>query len=337
MITGKTKILLAACGVFILLAAGILFLRMERITVSAGEDEDVIFEIESGMSAGDIAESLYDKKIIRSVGYFNLISEMRGFSKSFKAGKHIINDAKSVHSLARLFTRNPPKTPDIKLTIVEGLNLWEMASVLASEAGIDSTEFINLATDKNTAMELKVDNDTLEGYLYPDTYFVRHNTPPSEIITRLVDRFNEIFTDSLRERASEIGMSINEVITLASIIETEAQLEDERAIVSQVFHRRLELNRPLEANPTIQYAIGSRRRVLDLDLEVDSPFNTYKNRGLPPGPIANPGRKSIVAALYPSETKYLYFMADGNGGHVFSKSLNEHINAVNKYRRERSR
>ncbi|MFC1538051.1 endolytic transglycosylase MltG [Candidatus Latescibacterota bacterium] len=335
MITRKKKSVCIAIGIILFSAALALFVQLETITVSMGDDENIFFEIESGMTAGEIAEKLHEKNIIRSVGYFKLVSKIFGLSKQFKAGNHIINDAKSVRGLAKLFTRIPPGRPDIKLTIIEGLNLWEIASVIASATGIDSTEFITLVTDKHTAKEQKVDNDTLEGYLYPDTYFIRPDTSPIELMSRLVDRFNDVFADSLRERAAELGMSINEVVTLSSIIETEVQQDEERAIVSQVFHRRLELKRPLEANPTIQYAIGSKRRVLDADLDIDSPYNTYKNRGLPPGPIACPGRKSIIAALYPANTKYLYFMADGKGGHVFSTSLNEHNRAVRQYKRER--
>ncbi|MFC1551806.1 endolytic transglycosylase MltG [Candidatus Latescibacterota bacterium] len=337
MITVKTTRALIASGALILTAAVILILRLESVHIAPDEDGNLYFEIEAGMSAGEIADRLHGQKIIGSPGYFKFVSKLRGYSKRFKAGNHVISGAKSVHGLARLFTRIPPSPPDIKLTIVEGLNLWETASVLSSAAGIDSTEFIRLASDKNTASELKVDNDTLEGYLYPDTYFVVYDTTPREIIARLVGTFNGVFTDSLRERASEMDMNVNEVVTLASIIETEAQLDEDRAIVSQVFHRRLSLNRPLEANPTVQYAMRSRRRVLDIDLEIDSPYNTYKHRGLPPGPIASPGKKSIIAALYPADTKYLYFMADGNGGHVFSRSLNEHNRAVRNYKRERSR
>jgi UPF0755 protein len=337
MITGKTTRIVIALGSLILTAAVIMILRMESVHINPDEGESLYFEIDAGMSAGNIAERLHEHKIITGVGYFNLVSKMRGYSKQFKAGKHIINGAKNVHALARLLTRIPPSPPDIKLTIVEGLNLWETASVLASAADIDSAEFVRLASDNNIAEELKVDNDTLEGYLYPDTYFFRYDTAPKDIIARLVGTFNRVFSDSLRERATVLGMSVNEVVTLASIIETEAQLDEERAVVSQVFHRRLSLKRPLEANPTVQYAMRSRRRVLDMDLEIDSPYNTYKHRGLPPGPIASPGKKSIFAALYPAETKYLYFMADGNGGHVFSRSLNDHNRAVRRYKIERRR
>ncbi len=208
-------------------------------------------------------------------------------------------------------------------------------SVIVSEEDIDSVEFVKLAGDENLIRELGIDNDTLEGYLYPDTYFVRHGTEPHEMITRMVGKFKQVFGDSLVKRASEIGMSVNEVVILASIIETEAGRKEERPLVSSVFHRRLKRGRPLEANPTIQYALGNKRRVLLEDLDIDSPYNTYTNPGLPPAPIASPGRESIIAALYPADTKYLYFMANGKGGHVFSKTLKEHNRAVSQYKRFR--
>ncbi len=327
----------AVVAVIFLFAAAIILFRLESIHVESDGEENIYFEITPGMTAGAIADSLYSRDIIESAGYFLMVCKMRGYARHFKAGSHIIDDANSVHGLAHLLTRIPPSPPDIRLTIVEGLNMWETASTVAAETGIDSTEFIRIASNKKTADELKVDNDTLEGYLYPDTYFVARGTTAYELIVRLVNTFNTVFDDSMRTRGSELGMSVNEVVTLASIIETEAQLDEERAIVSQVFHRRLSLNRPLEANPTIQYALRSRRRVLDEDLEIDSPYNTYTYRGLPPGPIASPGKKSLVAALYPADTNYLYFMADGNGGHVFSRSLNEHNRAVRNYKRERAR
>ncbi len=334
MIDRKIKSAFIVIAIFIVSVAAI-FGWLENINLPTGKEDAFILEIAPGMTAGDIAHMLHDKGIIRNVLYFNLVSEMLGYSKNFKAGRHVLSGVKSVHESARLFTQIPPSPPDIKVTIFEGLNIKETSSILASVTGIDSSDFVKLAVDKNVAIELGVDNDTLEGYLYPDTYFVRHDTKPIEVITRMIDRFNSVFNDSLKKRASELGMSINEVVALASIIETEAQLEEERPIISAVFHRRLQLGRPLEANPTIQYALGNRRRVLKEDLDIDSPYNTYTNPGLPPGPIASPGKKSLIAALYPADTKYLYFMANGKGGHVFSKSLNEHNRAARQYKRMR--
>jgi len=301
----------------------------------AGNGETVIVEISKGMTAGDIALMLRDRGVIRSVLYFKLVSGLNGDTMKFKAGRHEINGTMNVREIIRLLTQNPLAPPDVKVTVFEGLTVKETASILASTADIDSAEIVQLAADKDMARKLGADNDTVEGYLFPDTYFFRPDARPIDIITRMVKKFNSVFNDSLKERAEEINMSVHEVVTLASIIETEAGLDEERPLISAVFHRRLKLKRPLEANPTIQYALGNKRRVLTEDLKIDSPYNTYTNPGLPPGPIASPGEKSIIAALYPADTKYLYFMADGKGGHIFSKSLREHNKAARQYRRQR--
>ncbi len=139
----------------------------------------------------------------------------------------------------------------------------------------------------------------------------------------------------MKKRAAKLGFTVNQAVTLASLIETEAASDAERPVISSIFHRRLKAGLPLQANPTIQYALGEKRRVFNGDLDVDSPYKTYRNRGLPPGPIACPGMKSIVAALYPAETEYLYFVANGDGSHTFSKSLAEHSSAVARYKKTR--
>lgn len=329
------KYLLYGCTVSVLCLAVIFLTWIYWSNLPAGDNELNTVIIEPGMSAEEIAGLLGDKGIVRSSLYFKTISKLRGYSKDFRAGRHELNGQLSADEIAFRLTQNPPGPPDIKVTVIEGLTITETASVLASEADIDSIEFVTLATDKTTVEKLMVDNETLEGYLYPDTYFIRVGTTPIEIIERMVKRFAEVFNDSLRYRADEAGMTVNEAVTLASMIESEAGSNKERALVSQVFHRRLKLGRPLEANPTIQYALGVRRRVLDEDLSIKSPFNTYIHKGLPPGPIANPGKNSLLAALYPADSSYLYFVADGKGGNVFSRTLSEHNRAVRSYKRQR--
>jgi len=293
----------------------------------------VTVEIVPGMSASRIAEELEARGLISDTFFFKLYAKLTGIERNFKAGKHPLEGNLTTVGIARRLTRNPPVPPDIRVTVIEGLNIRETASVLAARAGIDSAAFVSLATDGSLAAQLGVDNDTLEGYLYPDTYFIRPDTEPVEMIRKMVARFHEVFCDSLRKRAAELGMTVSEVVTLASIIETEVSKDEERPLVSAVFHRRLRLNMPLEANSTVQYALGVKRRVLYEDLGVDSPYNTYIHAGLPPGPIASPGKKSLLAALYPADTDYLYFVADGNGGHVFSRTMREHTKAVRRYRR----
>ena len=329
----QIKVLSAVAVILIAAAAG-LFSALNRPVIEIGVDT---VEISAGMSASDIALLLKEKQLIRSIVVFVAISRLTGYSRRFKAGKHPIDDGLSTWGIARLLTENPPIPPDIRVTVIEGLTIRETASVLMEQAGIDSAAFVALATDSSLAQQLGIDNDTLEGYLYPDTYFVRPGTEPMSMIRRMVGQFNTVFDDSLRARALELGMTVREVVILASIIEAEVTIDEERELVSSVFHRRLIRNRPLEANPTIQYALGVKRRILYEDLTVDSPYNTYTHTGLPPGPIASPGRKSIIAALYPADTKYLYFVANGEGGHVFSRTIAEHTRAVRQYRIDKRR
>ena len=307
------------------------FYQMNRPT---GAPETTI-EIKSGMSAARIGTVLAEAEIIRSGLFFRLVADYYGYDNRLKAGGHPVDGRYTTLEIARRLTMNPPSPPDIVVTVPEGLNRWETASLLARIAGIDSAGVIDVCADSVLIHELGIGNDTLEGYLYPDTYFVRVGATPREMVLRMVKRFRSVFTDSMAARAAELGFTVNEAVTLASLIETEVQKDEERGIVSQVFHRRLELGRPLEANPTIQYALGVRRRVFEEDLDVDSPYNTYMHRGLPPGPIASPGRLSLLAALDPADTRYLYFVADGSGGHVFSQSLQEHNRAVREYRQVR--
>ena len=299
-------------------------------------DGEVSVDIDSGMSARDIAVLLKREGLVRNAAAFRWIAVLNGRATRFKAGTHTVSGKLSPAALALLLTKSPP-AQDIRVTVFEGLNVFETASLLGGIAAIDSASFVRLAADSGFVGKLGVDKSSLEGYLYPDTYFISDSTAAGEMIERMVAEFRAVFADSLRMRAQELGMTPHEAVTLASIIQLEAGRAQELEIVSQVFHRRLELNRPLEANPTIQYALGEKRRVLLEDLDIDSPFNTYLHTGLPPGPIASPGREAIMAALYPADTEYLYFMADGNGGHIFSRTLEEHNRAVNSYRQNRSK
>ena len=326
--------LLPGVGILVFLAAIILSIFIYRLNLPAGKTGNFTVDIKRGMTAGEIAELLENMDVIRSSRYFRVISELKGYSRQFKAGKHKFDGFLKITELASLLTKNPPR-PDIKVTVIEGLTINETASALSAQAGIDSAVFVAYAANKCIAMKLGVDKDTLEGYLYPDTYFIRQDSTPEEIIVRMVNRFHAVFNDLIIERAMEIGMTVHEVVTLASLIETEARIDMERPIISQVFHRRLKLKRPLEANPTIQYALGCKQRILEEDLKIQSPYNTYIHPGLPPGPIASPGEQSILAALYPADTHFLYFVSNGEGGHVFSHSLSEHNKAVRQYKRLR--
>ena len=332
--TGKKSRIIGAvfalfCSITILAAA------LYRYTGPTGVTGVIEVEIKRGFSAKDIAELLKEKGLLRSVFLFTVYSELKGYDRTFKAGHQPLDGAMSMRRIAWQLTLNPPLSPDRLVTVIEGLTIHEIASVLAAGAGVDSAGFVETAMNRYMVQQFDIDSETLEGYLFPDTYYVKVNSSPTEVIGRMVARFFAVFDDSLRTRAARMGMTPNEVVILASIIECETAHDDERPFVSQVFHRRLKLGWPLEANPTIQYAIGYKRRVLDADLNIDSPYNTYVHPGLPPGPVSSPGEKSLRAALYPADTSYLYFVADGNGGNVFSRTLREHSRAVRRYKQQR--
>jgi UPF0755 protein len=301
----------------------------------AGNGERVEVTIDSGMNAAGVARTLKKAGMIRNETYFRWIAVKKGYDTRFKAGVFHLEGTATPEEIARLLAETMPVMPDTSVTIIEGLTIAETAALLDGVAAIDSASFAKFAMDSGFARTLGIDKPTLEGYLYPDTYFIRRNTTARDMIERMTGTFRKVFDDSLRARASAMGMSVHEAVTLASIIELEAGHAEERPIISQVFHRRLELGWPLEANPTIQYILGEKRRIYTGDLEIKSPYNTYIHTGLPPGPIASPGRTALEAAVNPSKTAYLYFMADGVGGHVFSTSLEEHNRAVSEYRKIR--
>ncbi|MBF8248558.1 MAG: aminodeoxychorismate lyase, partial [Bacteroidetes bacterium] len=225
----------------------------------------------------------------------------------------------------------------ISVTLKEGKRAVSFSRAFHRLLDVDTARFTTLVNDEAFARSLGVEANNLEGYLSPNTYSFNWQTDEEEIIGRLVRQTEKIFDDTLRERARELKMSLHEVLTLASIIEGEALLDDERAIISGVYHNRLRKGMRLQADQTIQYIIpDGPRRVVFSDLHINNPYNTYKHGGLPPGPISNPGVASILAALYPAQHNYLYFVANGRGGHWFSSNYDGHMNNVRKFRKERA-
>jgi UPF0755 protein len=206
---------------------------------------------------------------------------------------------------------------------------------LAERGIIDNQEaFLSLAFSSDFAAGLGIAGDGVEGYLFPDTYLFSKEVAPAEVIKTMVENFKRVYAPDFSLRAAELGMTDREVVTLASIIEKETGLAEERPLISAVFHNRLKLGIPLSSDPTVIYGIADfdgnlRKR----DLEKKTPYNTYLIRGLPPGPIANPGRSSILAALYPAPVKYLYFVSRNDGSHHFSATIREHNEAVRRYQK----
>ncbi len=222
----------------------------------------------------------------------------------------------------------------VLVTIPEGFNMWQVAGAYDS-AGVDSASLLSALNDAELARSFEIPASTLEGYLFPDTYRIPFGTTARQIAEHMAARAREAWSSEYERRARDIGMSRHEVLTLASIVEAEAHAPDERATIAAVYHNRLKKHMRLEADPTVAYAMGGfRGRLFYKDLEIDSPYNTYRNAGLPPGPICNPGDASIRATLYPADGVHaLYFVARGDGRHVFSNTLREHNAAVREARR----
>jgi UPF0755 protein len=221
-----------------------------------------------------------------------------------------------------------------RLTIPEGYTLAQIAATIEEYGLGSSARVLAAAADRDLLRRLEVAAPSLEGYCFPDTYLVPRDLPPDALLARMVSRFREVFDDRLRARAAELRMTVHEAVTLASIIEKESGIAAELPVISAVFHNRLKRDIPLMADPAVIYGIegfdGNLRRS---DLRRPGPYNVYLVKGLPPGPICNPGRKSLAAALYPAEVDFLYFVSKNNGMHHFSRTLAEHNRAVALYQR----
>jgi UPF0755 protein len=315
---------------FISLTVLIIVLVIAKWTVLPvnwrAEAESVSILIEPGDSMTRVVGRMKQANLIRGGTELLLLSKILGQDKHVQTGRYDFHQGMTLYSILRKLAHGEVTLRQV--TIPEGLTIREIAGILHRGLDIDSAQFVSLATDRKFAGSLGIHADNLEGYLFPDTYRFSWDTTPDQAIEVLVKQFQRIFDDSLRRRAQEIGMSVPKAVTLASMIEAEAREGQERNLISAVYHNRLKLGMLLQCDPTVAYALPYLNRPLLLDdLEVDSPYNTYKHPGLPPGPICNPGKASILAALYPADADYLYFVARGDGTHIFSTTLRQHNNA----------
>ncbi len=331
----RSPVVLIAVGV-----AGLFIGVSYGIVYGSNTFEDAerkVFFVSKGERFGEIVDSLESQGIIRNRAMFEFVSLLFRGTSRLKVGKYIFESgASNAHIFLTL--RSGEGNQLIHVTVLEGTYARTQARIFAKAIGIDSSRYVDFVYDRAFARSLGIDASSLEGYLLPETYSITWQQDERQIVRALVQHFRDFFGDSLEQRAGEIGMTVHEVMTLASIVEGEAILNEERSIISGVYHNRLKRGMRLEADPTIQFIVpDGPRRLLYSDLEIDNPYNTYKYRGLPPGPVNNPGKASILAALYPAQHNYLYFVANGKGGHWFSRSFEEHRRYVRMYRRERAR
>lgn len=328
-IAGATAGLVAVLAI----AGALAYLLLDRPTGLAAART---VRIEPGMGARQIGQRLQDLDLIRSARLFEWSARLRGLDHRLEAGNYRLDGHSSTEAILHHLLEAPLELT--RVTIPEGLTRHETAGLLQRLAVVDSARFAALTGRTDLAAELGVPAATLEGFLYPETYFLDPNATEEEIVRRMVAQFHSVFADSLFHQLDSLGISLSELVTLASIVELEAQAPEERPTIAAIFHRRLQLKRRLESCATVEYALGvHKKRLTNADLRVESPYNTYLHRGLPPGPIGNPGRASLLAALYPPETEYLYFVARGDGTHQFSRTNRDHEAAKRAIRLEQRR
>ena len=300
------------------------------LSVNNREVNSSVITIEKGMSLNSVSNLLLENEIIVNQNIFKLKVITRGLASKIPTGRFLIDGKISDALLIDLiFNKGPIK---LKLTIPEGSqskNLFKDINTLLN-TDYDFNKYFN---STEILEQYKVYASSLEGYLYPDTYYLYHDSSPEEIIDILLSEFWKKFDENLQDRANQLGFSVHEVVTLASIIEGEAMLDSERSTISSVYHNRLKINMKLQADPTIQYIIpGPPKTLSNRDLRIKSDYNTYQNYGLPPGPINNPGIASIKAALYPEDTNFLFFVAQGDGSHAFTTNEKDHEKAKRIYK-----
>ena len=279
-----------------------------------------------------IARTLEAAGVVRSGHAFVALAVLRGTARSLKAGEYEIPPGTSL--LATLQLLEAGKVKPHLIVLPEGFTLRELARQIETEALAPAADVLRVAGSRSFAESLGIDADSLEGYLFPDTYRVTKGMRIEEILGRIVERFrNKVATPDVLERARARGLTLHELVTFASIVEKETGVPEERPIIAGVFWNRLRRDMPLQADPTVAYAVGKDGQApTRADLQVDHPFNTYRNRGLPPGPIASPGRAAIEAALAPAAVPYLFFVSIDDRRHHFSVTLEEHNQAVARYR-----
>lgn len=298
--------------------------------------EEKLIEIPKGYSVKEIATLLEDKGVIQKGFAFEIAARLNNKQSELQSGAYLLSGSMDLEEIINKIASGQVINNSVKVIIPEGYEISMIAQRL-EELGLTTKEkFIKSAQkveqfDYPFLESLPQDKDrkySLEGYLFPDTYEFPRDVTEEEIIDTMLDRFNEVFKDEYYARAEELGITVDEVITMASLVEREARHDDERDLIAGVYYNRLDIDMKLQCDATVQYALEERKeRLLYSDLEIDSPYNTYQHYGLPVGPISSMGEASIKAALYPKDTDFLYYVAKNDGSHVFSRTLEEHNNA----------
>jgi UPF0755 protein len=298
------------------------------------EGEPVRYTVPAGAGFGAVTDTLAEREIIRYPTLFRIYARLQGSDRAVKPGVYEVQRGTAWSDLLDRMVRGD--VVQLSITVPEGWTLQQIIPRLAEVSEEPADSLLGALLNEAAAERYGVPGPTLEGYLYPATYILPAGSSADAIVRVMVGRYRQVWTPERQARAEEIGMDEREIVTLASIVEKEARRWGERDTISAVFHNRLRINMPLQADPTVQYALGvhqTRLLYAHIDEVADHPYNTYRRRGLPPGPIASPSTGAIDATLNPVDVPFLYFVARPDGSHIFTRSLAEH----NAARREVAR
>ncbi len=294
------------------------------------ENKEILFTIEPGQNLKQIASKLKSRDLIPNTLVFSAYARYQKAATRIPAGEHLLYTPASPARILDQLLNNRVKL--YRLTIPEGLNMEETAAVVAKTGLCGADLFLALCRDPDVISDLDIPSHTLEGFLFPDTYFFPKTTTCRQMIQKMTDTFFAVYTSEWQKRADDLGFTLQEVVTLASMIEKEAGVASERPVIASVFHNRLKKGMRLESDPTVIYGDPEfEGRIRTRHLRRKTEYNTYRMHGLPKGPIASPGAKAIEAALFPAESDFLFFVSKNDKTHYFSKTLAEHNRAVRKY------
>jgi len=298
---------------------------------------EVIVDVEKGMGVGTVARLLEKRGIIGYRQAFLISYRLFYHPRTIRAGEYALTSPLSTKGVLDILIKG--KVYLHSVTVPEGLTAREIAPILSPLLDDGREAFLAAIRDVDMIRSLDREADNLEGYLFPETYSFAKGISSADAVAAMVDQFRATFNEAWSDRAQSLRMSVRKVVTLASLIEKETSVSAEMKLVSAVFHNRLRIGMKLDCDPTIIYALKEKGlyngNLTKKDMALDSPYNTYRYPGLPPGPICNPGRAALEAALYPAEEAYLYFVSRNDGSHYFSRTFVEHQNAVRRFQKKR--
>ena len=324
-------------GLIVVLLAAAVWFNYEFRKQHSPAEEKIIFTVEKGANVRTVARDLVGEGLMAKSWPFVLGYRFFYSEETIKAGEYAFSPPFSAKDILTKILEGEVNLYPV--TIIEGLTRREIAAHLNAAVFLENEDFLEASSNREMIADLDPLAENLEGYLFPETYHFPQNTPSDVIVREMVAHFKKVFTPEWKRQASKLGLSIRETVILASLIEKETSVNEEKPVVSGVFHNRLRIGMKLDCDPTIIYGLKEEGRfdgnLRKRDLSWDSPYNTYVHSGLPPGPIANPGKDSIQAALYPAEVDFLYFVSKNDGSHQFSATYSEHLKAVNFYQKNR--